>query len=129
MAQISLVPHVDPSMALFTAPTQLPKPMIYSMTPLRAPQTVPLVDPSKFPPTRPFSSLSLQIYPPMVLQMYPLSPQQMAFKRASGRTPLMPSTIMASPIPSPIMTPPRSTQMDPSMHIHQMGASMPFNIY
>ncbi|KAH0705356.1 hypothetical protein KY290_010051 [Solanum tuberosum] len=128
---ISMVPHVDPSMVPYAdpsmvpsaAPAQMPKPLCNLMDPLRTPQTVPLVDPSRFSPP-PFSPFSLENFPQMVVQLYPPLPQEMAFRRAPGMAPPMPPTTMASPIPSPIITPPMACS-EPSMASSPAHVQMP----
>ncbi|KAK6773214.1 hypothetical protein RDI58_028452 [Solanum bulbocastanum] len=60
----------EPSMASSSALVQMLKPMCHLVVPLRTPQPVPLVDPSRFPPL-PLSPFSLDMFPPMFPQLYP----------------------------------------------------------
>lgn len=120
---ISMVPHADPSMVPSATPAQMPKPLCNLMDPLRTPQTVPLVDPTRFSPP-PFSPSSLENIPQMVVQLYPPLPQEMAFRRAPGMAPPMSPTTMASPIPSPIITPPMACS-EPSMASSPAYVQMP----
>ncbi|KAK4364757.1 hypothetical protein RND71_016115 [Anisodus tanguticus] len=137
MAPKSLVPPVAPSMVplVASAPTQVPQPMFHSVAPLRTPQTVSLVDPSRVPP--PFPSFSSEMFPPVFSQLYPPIPQQMALRRAPGMAPPMPPSTIASLMPSPMMAPPMSApgfppmtpRMDPSMNVPPLGASMLMSNY
>ena len=120
---ISMVPYADPSMVPSAAPAQMPKSLCHLVAPLRTPQTVPPVDPSRFPsPLSP--SFSLEMFPPMVVQMCPPLSQEMAFRRAPRMAPPMPPTTMASPMPSPIMTHPMSCS-EPSMVSSAASDQMP----
>ncbi|KAK4726297.1 hypothetical protein R3W88_031214 [Solanum pinnatisectum] len=60
----------EPSMASSSALVQMLEPMCHLVVPLRTPQLVPLVDPSRFPPL-PLSPFSLDMFPPMFPQLYP----------------------------------------------------------
>lgn len=90
MELISMVPHTDPS-------------MIPQAAPLKTTQIVPFVDQSRFPPLSP--SNSFEMFPEMFLQMCPPLSQETVFRRPPRTALPMPPTTMASPIPSPIMTP------------------------
>ncbi|MCE3214832.1 hypothetical protein HAX54_053462, partial [Datura stramonium] len=128
-----LVPTMSPSTDLFPSLDNIPEQLFHQEAPLRTPpQMVPLVDPSWIPP---FSSFSSQTFSPIIPQVYSSIPQDL--KGAPVMPPPIHTVSIPSPNPSPMMSspmytpvfPPPTPQIDPSMNISSISASMPMNNY
>ncbi|KAK4721249.1 hypothetical protein R3W88_011482 [Solanum pinnatisectum] len=125
------VPNVAPPTVPLSTSPKAAQQIVHLADPSRTPiQMVPLTDTSQVNASSLFSS---HMFPPMVPHLFSTIPQQMAIRRTPGMAFSMPSTTMSSLMPSPMIAPPvcspLTPQMDPSIDLPPMGASMLINNY